>query len=141
MCITAYHAHSDYVLASNIRGIGGKVIQSFHMAFNRRGGSRFGGGRPSFGKRRFDGGDRGDRQMYQATCSDCGQECEVPFRPTGSKPVLCNACFKKDGGGSFENKKFGRPGFDRPARQNDDQLAAINTKLDKILKILEPPME
>ncbi len=38
---------------------------------------------------------RGDRQMYQATCADCGQSCEVPFTPRGDKPVYCNECYKK----------------------------------------------
>jgi CxxC-x17-CxxC domain-containing protein len=38
---------------------------------------------------------RGDRQMFQATCADCGQSCEVPFTPRGDKPVYCNECYKK----------------------------------------------
>nr|WP_255668574.1 CxxC-x17-CxxC domain-containing protein [Methanocella sp. CWC-04] len=33
--------------------------------------------------------------MHKATCSDCGNECQVPFRPNGSKPVYCNDCFPK----------------------------------------------
>jgi len=39
--------------------------------------------------------DRGPRQFYKATCSECGQECEVPFKPTEGRPVYCNECFKK----------------------------------------------
>ncbi len=39
------------------------------------------------------GGDRGPRQMYSATCSSCGREAQVPFRPNGSKPVYCSDCF------------------------------------------------
>ncbi|MFH0835384.1 MAG: CxxC-x17-CxxC domain-containing protein [Candidatus Micrarchaeota archaeon] len=39
--------------------------------------------------------DRGPRQSYKATCSECGQECEVPFKPTEGRPVYCNECFKK----------------------------------------------
>jgi CxxC-x17-CxxC domain-containing protein len=31
--------------------------------------------------------------MYAATCSNCGQETEVPFQPTSGKPVYCNTCF------------------------------------------------
>jgi CxxC-x17-CxxC domain-containing protein len=31
--------------------------------------------------------------MFAATCSSCGQETEVPFRPTSGKPVYCSACF------------------------------------------------
>lgn len=40
------------------------------------------------------GRDRGDRQMFQTTCHQCGAETEVPFRPTGSRPVLCSSCFR-----------------------------------------------
>ncbi len=36
-----------------------------------------------------------DRQMHKATCSDCGNECEVPFKPTEGKPVRCRDCFAK----------------------------------------------
>jgi len=33
--------------------------------------------------------------MFSATCSDCGQEAQVPFQPSGDKPVYCSACFEK----------------------------------------------
>jgi CxxC-x17-CxxC domain-containing protein len=36
--------------------------------------------------------------MHKAICSNCGKECEVPFRPTGVKPVLCNDCFENNKG-------------------------------------------
>lgn len=46
--------------------------------------------------RRSGFGGRGiDRQMFPATCSDCGKDCQVPFKPTGSKPVFCSECFEK----------------------------------------------
>ena len=37
----------------------------------------------------------GPREMHKATCSDCGQECEVPFKPTEGKPVYCKDCYAK----------------------------------------------
>ena len=37
----------------------------------------------------------GDRQMFDAVCSDCGQSCQVPFQPNGEKPVYCRPCFIK----------------------------------------------
>jgi CxxC-x17-CxxC domain-containing protein len=49
------------------------------------GGGGFGGG--------F-GGQRQDRQMYSATCSDCGKPTEVPFQPKSDRPVYCNDCFR-----------------------------------------------
>ena len=32
--------------------------------------------------------------MHKAICSECGEKCEVPFRPTSDKPVLCSNCFE-----------------------------------------------
>ena len=50
------------------------------------------GSRPSGGG--YGGGaSRGPREMFAATCSSCGQETEVPFRPTSGKPVYCSSCF------------------------------------------------
>ncbi len=40
------------------------------------------------------GYDRGPREMFSATCSSCGREAQVPFQPTGSKPVYCSDCFQ-----------------------------------------------
>jgi CxxC-x17-CxxC domain-containing protein len=160
--------------------------------FNDR---RSGGG--SFGRR-----DGGSPQMFRTTCSECGASCEVPFKPTGDKPVYCSECFqgKRDGGhdrerndrgrndrGRFGERSFGRssfsekrmfdavcdecgdkfqlpfkPQYGKPVfcnncfdqskksddggkrRGNDDnaqlkeQFAALNTKLDRILKLLLP---
>ena len=42
-------------------------------------------------RRDFDG----PREMHKAVCSDCKQECEVPFKPTEGKPVFCRECFAK----------------------------------------------
>ncbi len=57
------------------------------MAFQRRGGFE-----------RRGGFDRGPREMHKATCSDCGKECEVPFKPTEGRPVFCRECFAKKRG-------------------------------------------
>ena len=43
----------------------------------------FGGGR-SFG---------GPRQMHKITCSECGAEAEVPFKPIEGRPVFCRNCY------------------------------------------------
>jgi CxxC-x17-CxxC domain-containing protein len=59
-----------------------------HGGRGGRGGSGGGGGR--FGGRGF-----GPREMHKATCSDCGQECEVPFKPTDGRPVYCRDCYQK----------------------------------------------
>lgn len=39
--------------------------------------------------------DFGPREMHKAVCSECGKECEVPFKPTEGKPVYCKDCFMK----------------------------------------------
>lgn len=41
------------------------------------------------------GGGRGSREMFDVTCSSCGQPAQVPFQPSGDKPVYCSSCFEK----------------------------------------------
>jgi CxxC-x17-CxxC domain-containing protein len=54
-----------------------------------------GGGYSSGGYGGGGGGyDRAPREMFSATCSNCGREAQVPFRPTSGKPVYCSDCFK-----------------------------------------------
>ena len=53
-----------------------------------------GGGGGGYGR------ERAPRQMTQVTCSNCGRETEVPFVPTGDRPVYCSDCFSQMGGGS-----------------------------------------
>ena len=53
-----------------------------------RGARRAGGGGSTGGY----GG--GAREMFTATCSQCGQEARVPFQPRGDKPVYCSSCFE-----------------------------------------------
>ena len=39
------------------------------------------------------GGGRA-REMFSATCSQCGQVAQVPFQPRGDKPVYCRDGFQ-----------------------------------------------
>jgi CxxC-x17-CxxC domain-containing protein len=59
------------------------------------GGGSYGGGSSSYGSGGGYGGgsSRGPREMFTATCSSCGKEAQVPFRPTSGKPVYCSDCF------------------------------------------------
>ncbi|HVY01393.1 MAG TPA: CxxC-x17-CxxC domain-containing protein [Candidatus Nanoarchaeia archaeon] len=108
------------------------------------GGNRFGdrdrsrggfGGRNSGSRGGFGGERRSfDRpEMYDATCSKCGNECRVPFKPTGSKPVLCSSCFESQGnrhsGSDFSSKSSA-------AGMSQEQFKQLNEKLDKILAFL-----
>lgn len=137
-------------------------ILSLMGNFNR-GGNRGGGGgrffgRDGFGRKDFGGGDRGgsrggfgggrggDREMFKTTCSNCGKDCEVPFRPTNSKPVYCNDCFPKfnnrggdDRRGAGDRPRFSDRGPQAPAaNMNNGQFENLNIKLDKILRLLQP---
>lgn len=105
------------------------------------GDKKFGGRSPS--DRKPFGRDSRETTMFQATCSECGNACEVPFKPTGRKPILCDRCFKSDGNTS--RKRFGESGFDRPAfnersahssYSQSDEFKKIHAKLDAILRAL-----
>jgi CxxC-x17-CxxC domain-containing protein len=67
-------------------------------------GGGYGGGRSSGG---YSGG-RGERQMTQVTCSNCGKPAEVPFVPSGDRPVYCSDCFSQMGGGARSGGGGGR---------------------------------
>ena len=53
-----------------------------------------GGGGSSYGNGGGGGYSRGPREMFDATCARCGNETQVPFRPTGARPVYCSDCFR-----------------------------------------------
>lgn len=116
---------------------------------NRGGGRGFGGGRGrDFGRGGRD--DSGPREMFKTVCSNCGKECEVPFKPTTGKPVYCSDCFEKMGGRSPDrsdrpdrSERNGRSDF-RPqisGVDNSKQLNDLNAKLDKIIALLTPKLE
>jgi CxxC-x17-CxxC domain-containing protein len=92
----------------------------------RTGSSGFGRRREESGERREGfrrtGKSRADYEMHKVKCSSCGNDCEVPFKPTNTKPVYCSDCFK------------GKTG---PAKQASPDLEQINKKLDKIMKALK----
>lgn len=128
-------------------------------------GDKRGGGRPSFGGRPGFGGGRDERrsEMFTATCSDCGNQCQVPFRPNGSKPVYCDNCFsaKRDGySNDFAAPKhrsqqsdtfsFGAPTpkqvptqpattalGDKRLDELKKQVDALSAKIDKLLHIVQ----
>ncbi len=52
--------------------------RSARKAQNGGGGSRMGGGQ---------------REMHTVTCAQCGKETQVPFKPSGDRPVYCQDCF------------------------------------------------
>ena len=130
--------------------------------FGKKNSNRSEGGdskRPSRGGfSRSEGRDSGrpafDKQVHKAVCDKCGATCEVPFKPTGSKPIYCRDCFRTMGDSEsprprqFGNREY--PGSRRPDHfekseypgsakpdQFKRELEQINLKLDKILRALE----
>jgi len=59
--------------------------------------------KPCRQRRKAGRGDRGDRggsmdsrpqrELFDVTCDDCGQQTQVPFRPSQDRPVYCRDCF------------------------------------------------
>jgi len=39
------------------------------------------------------GTDQQGRQLYSVKCSKCGKQTEVPFKPSGDRPVYCRDCY------------------------------------------------
>jgi CxxC-x17-CxxC domain-containing protein len=72
------------------------------------GGSSYGGGGGGASGGGYSSG-RGEREMFSATCSACGQEAKVPFQPSNDKPIYCSSCFQQRGGGS--DRSGGRGGY------------------------------
>ena len=83
-----------------------RVWRRRQLVFERRGGydSGYGGG-GGYSAGGYGGGggygnrSSGPREMFTATCSSCGKEARVPFRPTNGKPVYCSDCFRTMRGG------------------------------------------
>ncbi len=139
----------------------------------KKGGFRQGGGgsggRSKFGNKFGGGRGRDDRrpggrmELFPAVCFECKKNCEVPFRPTGDKPVYCRDCFGKQEHIPGRNSS----GSDRPSgdfrrdvrpqheyqsepvrAQSDDgigalkrQLAALELKVNRILELVSQKTE
>lgn len=132
---------------------------------NRQGGKggftkSFGAPKGKFqGKPRFERNDR-EQRGFPAVCSSCGRNCDVPFRPDGSKPVFCRDCFASGKTASTNsaahperftaNERAGRPA---PVTQAapvahagismetyellTKQLAAVEGKVSQILALIK----
>ena len=45
------------------------------------------------------------RPMFSVICFDCGNDCEVPFKPNGNRPIYCRECFAKRKAGHASNTR------------------------------------
>ncbi|MES2215751.1 MAG: CxxC-x17-CxxC domain-containing protein [Patescibacteria group bacterium] len=109
-------------------------------------------GNKPFGNKPFGnkgGFDKGPREMFKTDCAKCGNVCEVPFRPNGTKPVYCNNCFVRDSSGDDRGPRRDfapHPTFqDAPKPQvRDDQafkdlkaeLRGVNERLDRVISLM-----
>jgi CxxC-x17-CxxC domain-containing protein len=139
-------------------------MKDFKKGGFRKGGGDF-GGRPRFGNKfgggKFGGGKRfgggfggrpsfGEKKMYSTTCASCGNTCEVPFRPTGEKPVYCRDCFAKESPAPWREstKREFPPRRHEGEAQGNTQIAELKAQIDflqgkvnRILEILQPKSE
>ena len=140
-------------------------MNKFKKGGFRKGGGDF-GGRPRFGGGR-DGSNRGGGnrggghlELFPAVCADCGKDCEVPFRPTGDKPVYCRDCFGKPGRSNVGRNDRPSGDFRRdaspqreyrsePAKAYDESghdaikrhLDKIESRVDRVLELLNQKTE
>ncbi len=89
--------------------------------------------------------------LFKATCSKCGDSCEVPFKPINGKPVFCRNCFVKTGdtasgraGDRYPKREYTPRTYEKsaPEASKSDsevvrQLEAINAKLERLLVAIE----
>ncbi|MDO8662887.1 MAG: hypothetical protein Q7K98_06690 [Candidatus Omnitrophota bacterium] len=61
-----------------------------------------------------------ERSFTKAICAECNTECEVPFKPTGDRPIYCKDCFskRKEGGSVGGERGSFKPKFDRSPRED-----------------------
>jgi CxxC-x17-CxxC domain-containing protein len=58
------------------------------QARKERMGNSGGGGGGSYGS-------SARREMFPATCAQCGKDTKVPFQPRQDRPVYCSDCYNK----------------------------------------------
>jgi len=74
---------------------GGSYSGGYDSGSGYGGGGGYSAGGDSGG---YGGRSSAPREMFAATCSSCGREAKVPFRPTNGKPVYCSDCFRSQRG-------------------------------------------
>ncbi len=132
---------------SSSRSSGGKFGRRDSFSSGRDSSSKF-GDRP---EKRFDKGSFAKEKssgftVHETVCDKCGEKCDVPFKPTGGKPIYCRSCFRQNNSGSSDRgtgrfEKFedrhSSDRFESKSSISPKELEQINQKLDKIMKALK----
>lgn len=114
--------------------------------------------RYSDNKERGDNFNKKDVQLFKTNCTTCGKSCEVPFKPDGTKPVLCRDCFATKNSsptnmstnrerftpnelaGHSPARNFVKPIDSTNASKQYDallkQLSVVETKINNILELI-----
>ena len=85
---------------------------------------------------RYSRDDRGSRysrddsrtESTTVTCSDCGDECQVPFVPRTNKPVYCSDCFREHKPDDSGSDRYSRD--DRGSRNSRDDRGSRYSRDD-----------
>lgn len=98
-----------------------KTTNRYSKASFRKSGEKSFGAKPW--ERDSARGESVRREMHRATCGECSRSCEVPFKPTNGRKVLCSTCFQ---GGSDQNgsrSSSARPSSfsDRPSHRPESK--------------------
>ncbi len=114
--------------------IGQPSNRPFEKSYSQRPAPRF--NKPYGQDRGSEGyGANRERTFTKVVCSDCKKECEIPFKPTGDRPVYCRECLpnhKKEG--SFGAGRGSRPegrGFSSGPRRFDKRSTGKRPGADK----------
>ena len=62
---------------------------------------------------------RDEREMHKTKCTQCGSDCEVPFKPKEGRDVLCKECYGKKRKPRFDRNGGNNRNFNRERKMHD----------------------
>ncbi len=80
---------------------------------------------------------RGEKVVHKAVCADCHKDCEIPFKPTGERPVYCKECFLKRKAvnpvkTNDENRQAALPADSAPLNSSQRQVSVTKKGVGKV---------
>ncbi len=85
-----------------------------------------------------EGNRTGERTLTRVICAGCNKECEIPFKPSGDRPVYCKECYAKRRKSNRPNANWDNRPEDRnfPRKHHSDKRQ--DKKWQKPFKKKEP---